>query len=854
MSKYVRFTRGAQRATRYAQDEAVSLKHGYVGEEHILLGLLREKSGLAAQALKNLGMELGNLRSEVDRLTGEASKDFDFNQKTPVFTTRAQEAVELAVIEGYNLGQGYVGTEHLLLGLIKKEGMAVQILENLDMEPEEVYEEIISMMGGDPGDASWWEDLQKGASECQSCQEGLSLKDFGRDLTALAEEDKLEPIIGREEELERIIQILNRRTKNNPCLIGEAGVGKTAVAEGLAQKIIRDEVPDNLRDKRVVQLELSSLIAGTKHRGEFEERMQQLLQELQESGNVIVFVDEIHTVVGAGAAEGALDASNILKPALSRGELQVIGATTLEEYRKYVESDAALERRFQPVMVEEPTEEESLQIIRGLRDRYQDHHRVEITDEALEAAVRYGSRYIQDRFLPDKAIDLMDEASALVKIHQLPFTLARVDDERGTELEEVKRQKEEAVGRQDYEKAAELRDRQQELEEDKEFFAAYADKEYGEDSLPDSTEGDYPEQSHKLEEEAGDQAAVTEEDVAQVVSNWTGIPVYKLTEEESEMLMRLEKTLHQKVVGQEEAVEAVAKAIRRGRTGLQNPRRPQGSFMFLGPTGVGKTELSRRLAEVLFGDEQAVLRLDMSEYMESHATARLVGAPPGYVGYDEGGQLTEQVRRKPYSVILLDEIEKAHPEVFNVLLQILEDGRLTDGKGHTVSFRHAVIIMTSNLGARLLQGQSTVGFRPNGEEAEYAEMEKGVLEELRGTFRPEFLNRLDDVIVFKHLTREDLNQIVDLMLQELSQRMAQYGLELRVTAAARKFLAHEGYHPSYGARPLKRVIQKRVEDRLSDELIGGNFQPGDVVEVDAEEKEGEEELTFCIRTPVAEKR
>jgi len=825
MAKYVRFTKSARQVARYAQEEASRLNHGYIGMEHILLGLLRENAGMAAQALQKLGVDLSQARAIIEELAGEGQGT---TGDKPVFTTRAQETIELAALEGYQMGQNYVGTEHLLMGLLKRGDVVAQILARLGLDPEEVYREIIRLIGGEPGGGFWQQGNQGSTDSCQGCQQSTGLDDFGIDLTALARENALEPTIGRGAELDRVIQILNRRTKNNPCLVGEAGVGKTAIAEGLAQKIAQKEVPDNLQDKRVVQLELSSLVAGTKHRGEFEERMHQLLQELQQDGNVIVFIDEIHTVIGAGAAEGAMDASNILKPALSRGELQAIGATTLDEYRKHIESDAALERRFQPVDVGEPTEEESLQILKGLRDRYQEHHRVDIPDKALEAAVRHSSRYIQDRFLPDKAIDLVDEAAALVRIRNFKPSSASKQVEE--ELKQVKQDKEEAINHQDFEKAAELRDREQKLSEELE------------EALSRS------EEHHDV-----NQPAVTEEDIAQVVSEWTGIPVSKLTEEESASLLKLEDILHERVIGQQEAVQAVSKAIRRGRTGLKDPKRPTGSFMFLGPTGVGKTELARSLAEVLFGDEQAMLRLDMSEYMESHATARLIGAPPGYVGYDEGGQLTEQVRRRPYSVILLDEIEKAHPEVFNVLLQVLEDGRLTDGKGKTVDFRNTVIIMTSNVGAGNLKKQASAGFRAGGAEEEHQDMKANMLEELRRTFRPEFLNRLDDVVVFRSLSREDLGRIVHLMLHDLSHRMRQHGLELEVTPDARELLAREGYDPNYGARPLRRVIQKRLEDSISEEMIGGIFQPGDYVKVDLSESEGEEVLVFKRKQEVVNK-
>ncbi|HED23743.1 MAG TPA: ATP-dependent Clp protease ATP-binding subunit, partial [Firmicutes bacterium] len=636
---------------------------------------------------------------------------------------------------------------------------------------------------------------------------------FGRDLTRLAKEGKLDPVVGREKEIERVIQILSRRTKNNPCLIGEPGVGKTAIAEGLAQRIVEGKVPEILRGKRLVTIELAAVVAGTKYRGEFEERLRKLMAELRQAGNVMVFIDELHTLIGAGAAEGAIDASNILKPALARGELQCIGATTMDEYRKHIEKDTALERRFQPINVGEPTREESIDILKGLRDRYEAHHKVKITDQALEAAVKLGDRYISDRYLPDKAIDLIDEAASRVRIrnYTVPPDLKEVEEK----LFNLRTEKEAAVRNQEFEKAAKLRDDEHKLKEELE------------------------EQKKEWEQKMGtsDLSLVTEEDVAYIVSSWTGIPTKRLAEEESERLLRLEEVLHRRVIGQDEAVQSVSRAIRRARAGLKDPRRPIGSFIFLGPTGVGKTELGRALAEVLFGDENAIIRLDMSEYMEKHTAARLIGAPPGYIGYDEGGQLTEKVRRKPYSVVLLDEVEKAHPDVFNVLLQILEDGRLTDGKGRTVDFRNTVVIMTSNVGAPMLN-KTTLGFGASSEEADYEDMKERVMDELKKTFRPEFLNRVDDLIVFHALNEEHIKKIVDIMLDELNRRIEEYSLKVEVTDDVKDRLLREGFDPKFGARPLRRVIQRRLEDGISEELLQGKIAPGDTVQVNVDDKKG----------------
>jgi len=804
MFMFGRFTERAQQVLVLAQEEAKRLNHNFIGTEHLLLGLVREGSGIAARALQNMSIDLNSVRQEVERITPKGEKVI---QQGISYTPRAKRVVELAIEESQNLGHNYVGTEHLMLGLVREgEGIAAQVLSNMGIDLKRARKEVIQLLGGEEGTAR--------ASEGEKAGPQTPTVDtFGRDLTKLAKEGKLDPVIGREKEIERVIQILSRRTKNNPCLIGEPGVGKTAIAEGLAQRIIEGKVPEILRDKRLVTIELAAVVAGTKYRGEFEERLRKLMNELRQAGNVMVFIDELHTLIGAGAAEGAIDASNILKPALARGEMQCIGATTLDEYRKYIEKDPALERRFQQIMVGEPTREESIAILKGLRDRYEAHHKVKITDEAVEAAVKLGDRYISDRFLPDKAIDLIDEAASRVRIrnYTVPPDLKEVEDK----LYSLRTEKESSVRNQEFEKAAKLRDEEHKLKEDLE------------------------EQKKEWEQKVGasDLSLVTEEDVAYIVSSWTGVPVKRLAEEESARLLKLEETLHNRIIGQDEAVCSVARAIRRARAGLKDPKRPIGSFIFLGPTGVGKTELGRALAEALFGDENAITRLDMSEYMEKHTAARLIGAPPGYIGYDEGGQLTEKVRRNPYTVILLDEVEKAHPDVFNILLQILEDGRLTDGKGRTVDFRNTVIIMTSNVGANFLN-KSTVGFGATSEEADYEKMKERVMDELKRTFRPEFLNRVDDLIVFHALNEEHIRQIVDIMLDELNSRIQEYSLRVEVSDDVKGKLLKEGFDPTYGARPLRRVIQRRLEDGISEELLQGKIAPGDTVAVNVDEENG----------------
>lgn len=807
---FARFTQRAQKVMALSQEEAKRLKHNYVGTEHLLLGLIREGEGVAAKALKNLDADLEAVRQEVEKLVSPGDEAPLGNVG---YTPRVKTVIELSMDEARQMGHSYIGTEHLLLGLVREgEGVAAKILNQVDIGLEKTRAEVMKILGSSEGQPKDFKSKPKQGQATTS--KTPALDSFGRDLTNLAKEGKLDPIIGREKEIQRVIQVLSRRTKNNPCLIGEPGVGKTAIAEGLAQKIEEGNVPKILEDKRVVTLELSAVVAGTKYRGEFEERLRRLIDELTQAGDVILFIDELHTVIGAGAAEGAIDASNILKPALARGELQCVGATTLDEYRKHIEKDSALERRFQPIMVEEPTQEESIEILKGLRDRYEAHHRVQISDEALESAVKLSVRYITDRYLPDKGIDLIDEAASSVRLktNTTPPDLKEMEEK----LEEIQKEKEAAIKSQDFEQAAELRDREQKTKEKLEEL---------------KTEWE--------QKQISDEAKVAEEDIAKIVSDWTGIPVKKLAQEESERLLELESTLHERIVGQEEAVKAVASAIRRARAGLKDPRRPIGSFIFLGPTGVGKSELAKALAEALFADEDAMIRLDMSEYMERHTTSRLVGSPPGYVGHEEGGQLTEQVRRRPYSVILFDEVEKAHPEVFNTLLQVLEDGRLTDSKGRVVDFRNTVIIMTSNVGANTIRSRSKVGFKPESKEDSYEEMKDSVMEELKNTFRPEFLNRVDENIVFHSLEKEHLREIVDLMLKELHERMEEFEIKFEVTDSAKNFLSDEGYDPTYGARPLRRTIQKKVEDVLSEKILKGEFSQGDeiLIELDEEGKE-----------------
>lgn len=803
MGIFDRFTEKAQKVLVFAQEEAVRLRHNYIGTEHILLGLLREGEGLAAQLLKSRGVDIEDVRKRVVSAVGMGNVPVS---QVIGYTPRTKNVIEISVNEARMLGHNYVGTEHLLLALMREgEGIAAQILQSLGIDLNSIFEDIAQQISGDEkqGFKQGTSGMKKGKTP--------NLDQYGRDLTEMAREGKLDPIIGREKETERVIQILSRRTKNNPVLIGDPGVGKTAIAEGLAQKIAQGNVPEILKDKRVVTLDLSAMIAGSKYRGEFEERLKNVMNEIVENKNIILFIDEMHTIIGAGAAEGAIDASNILKPALARGEIQAIGATTIDEYRKHVEKDAALERRFQPVTVGEPTKEETLQILMGLRDKYEAHHKVKITDESLKAAVDLSDRYITDRFLPDKAIDLIDEAASRVRImtYTAPPDVKKLEDE----LSSLEKEKAEAINAQNFEKAAEVRDREQCLRKELE-----------------NVKKDWSEKANHQEPIVG------EEEIAYITADWTGIPVTKLAQEESQRLLNLEEILHNRVVGQDEAVLAVSKAIKRARVGLKDPKRPVGSFIFLGPTGVGKTELSRALAEVLFGDENSMIRIDMSEYMEKHTVSRLIGSPPGYVGYDEGGQLTEKVRRKPYSVVLFDEIEKAHSDVFNILLQILEDGRLTDGKGRTVDFKNTVIIMTSNVGANTIRKQKVMGFTSasNEKEEAYEKMKENLLEELKKSFRPEFLNRVDDVIVFHQLEVEHLKSIVDLMLKSLIKRIEELDIKIEVTESTKELLVSKGFDMVYGARPLRRAIQKMLEDKLSEEMLAGKVKAGSKVVVDSD--------------------
>ncbi len=816
---FERFTERARQVVVLAQDEARTLKHNYIGTEHILLGLLREEEGLAARVLDSLDITVEEVRAQVARIVGQG--DEVTTGQIP-FTPRAKKVLELALREALSLGHNYIGTEHILLGLVREnEGVAARILLDFDADAEKIRNEIIRMLSG-PGRR---QGAGTGATGEKGGKSSKLLDQFGRNLTKLATEGKLDPVVGRQNEIERVMQILSRRTKNNPVLIGEPGVGKTAVVEGLAQRISSNQVPELLKGKQIYTLDLAALVAGSKYRGEFEERLKKVMKEIGQRGDIVLFIDELHNLVGAGAAEGAIDAASILKPALARGELQTIGATTLDEYRKYLERDSALERRFQQIKVEEPSIEDTVQILRGLRDRYEAHHRVAITDEALQAAAELSDRYIQERQLPDKAIDLIDEAASRMRIKLM--TAPPVHKELDDEIETVRKEKESAIESQEFEKAAALRDSERKLTLKKRDL---------EENWKSSGEAEH--------------AEIGEEEVADIVSMWTGIPVFKLTEAESQKLIRMEDELHKRMIGQHVAIEAVSKAIRRARAGIKDPKRPTGSFIFLGPSGVGKTELARTLAEFLFGDEDAMIQVDMSEYMEKHAVSRLVGSPPGYVGYDEGGQLTEAVRRKPYSVVLLDEIEKAHPDVFNILLQMLEEGRLTDAQGRQVDFKNTIVIMTSNIGASSIAKNSQLGFQV--EEAEtgvsYEDMKSRIMGDVKKVFRPELLNRIDEIIVFQKLTKDEIMQIVDQLMKRLRQQMKLHEVSIELTNAAKEMMVDKGYDPTMGARPLRRAIQRYIEDPLADFVLARSLKPGSTVLVD--HHEGDEEMTLQLIEPV----
>jgi len=831
---FERFTERARQVVVLAQEEARTLKHNYIGTEHILLGLLREEEGLAARVLESLDITVERVRGQVVRIVGSGE---EVTSGQIPFTPRAKKVLELALREALSLGHNYIGTEHILLGLVREnEGVAARILLDFDADSEKIRNEVIRMLSGPTGRRSGPGAVAGAAGAGADPKKSSKLLDqFGRNLTKLAADGKLDPVVGRETEIERIMQILSRRTKNNPVLIGEPGVGKTAVVEGLAQRITNSEVPELLKNKQIYTLDLAALVAGSKYRGEFEERLKKVMKEITQRGDIILFIDELHNLVGAGAAEGAIDAASILKPALARGELQTIGATTLDEYRKYLERDSALERRFQQIRVDEPTVEQTVEILKGLRDRYEQHHKVTITDDALKAAGELADRYIADRFLPDKAIDLIDEAASRMRIKSM--TAPPANRELEQEIETTRREKEAAIEAQEFENAANLRDKERKL----------------------TTKKRELEEQWEAGETGGERPSIGEEEIADIVSMWTGIPVFKLTEAETAKLMRMEDELHKRVIGQHPAIEVISKAIRRSRAGLKDPKRPTGSFVFLGPSGVGKTELARTLAEFLFGDEDAMVRIDMSEYMEKHAVSRLVGSPPGYIGYDEGGQLTEAVRRKPYCVLLLDEIEKAHSDVFNILLQILEDGRLTDSQGRTVDFRHAIVIMTSNIGAQEIARNTPLGFAISDDETgiTYDDMKNRIMGELKKVFRPEFLNRIDDVIVFHKLQRDEIKQIVELLLLRIRHSMAERELVLDLTDEAKDLLVEKGWDPAMGARPLRRAIQRYIEDPLADFVLRSQLPAGSTVVVDpAPDGDGQEvRLTIVkpkkVKTPVA---
>ncbi|MDJ0975228.1 MAG: ATP-dependent Clp protease ATP-binding subunit [Planctomycetota bacterium] len=812
-----RFTDRARKVMGLARQEAQRFNHDYIGTEHILLGLVQEGSGVAASVLKNLDIDLKKIRQEVEKLVSNGTSMVTMGQLP--FTPRAKKVLELSLEEASNLGHTYIGTEHLLLGLIREnEGIAAQVLRNLKVRLEDVRDEVLELLGADPSDPDTSDDPTEvgagtGGGQTAGKSKTPALDAFGRDLTEYARENKLDPVIGRKLEIERVIQVLCRRTKNNPVLLGEAGVGKTAIVEGLAQSIMSGDVPELLRNRRLVVLDLAMMVAGTKYRGQFEERIKAVMTEVRRSKNVILFIDELHTLVGAGGAEGAIDASNVLKPALSRGEVQCIGATTLDEYRKYIEKDGALERRFQTVMVNPPNKDEAYEILLGLRDKYEAHHRVKFTNDALKGAVDLSTRYINGRFLPDKAIDVMDEAGARVRLRSMtqPPDLKELEAQIGR----LEREKDEAVAAQDFERAAQLRDQAQKVRRTK-----------------DQMLREWREQTQN------NTGVVDEEVIRETVSKMTGIPLTRLEKAEAERLLRMEEVLHETVVSQDDAIKAIARALRRSRSGLKDPRRPMGSFIFLGPTGVGKTHLSKALAEFMFGDPDALIQIDMSEYMEKHTVSRLVGAPPGYVGFEEGGQLTEQVRRRPYCVVLFDEIEKAHHDAFNMLLQIMEEGRLTDSFGRHVDFRNTVIIMTSNIGAEAIKGQSGLGFSKESEEGTHTRMREQLMSQVERHFRPEFLNRVDEIIVFKQLTREDLQDIIVIETRGLSERLEEKNIFLELSEAAKEHIIDAGYNPEFGARPLRRAIQRILEDPLSEEVLRGHFSERTIVRVHFEEGKG----------------
>ena len=816
---FERFTDRARRVVVLAQEEARMLNHNYIGTEHLLLGLVHEGEGIAARALESLGITLNSVREQVQDIIGPGANAPSGHIP---FTPRAKKVLELSMREAIQLNHGYIGTEHILLGMVRaNEGVANQVLAKLGVEPAAVRQAVMDLISGYPGNGDSKETAGVGAGNSrEGTPAGSTILDqFGRNLTAAAREGQLDPVIGRHHEMERVMQVLSRRTKNNPVLIGEPGVGKTAVVEGLAQAIVHGDVPETLKEKHLYTLDLGSLVAGSRYRGDFEERLKKVLKEIRTRGDIILFIDEIHTLVGAGAAEGAIDAASILKPMLARGELQTIGATTLDEYRKHIEKDAALERRFQPIQVDEPSQELAVQILKGVRDKYEAHHRVTISDEAIETAVNLAARYISDRFLPDKAVDLIDEAGARLRIKRMtaPPEIKVLEEKAG----KLKRAKEDAIREQDYEKAAGLRDEEQKVLQEKD-------------------------QKEKAWRENGDAfGEVTPEVISEVLASSTGVPVYKITEEESSRLLKMEDELHKRVIGQEHAIKALARSIRRTRAGLKDPNRPGGSFIFAGPTGVGKTELAKALAEFLFGDQDALITLDMSEYQEKHTVSRLFGAPPGYVGYEEGGQLTEKVRRKPFSVVLFDEVEKAHADLFNSLLQILEDGRLTDSQGRVVDFKNTVIIMTTNLGSRDVNRRVPVGFQAMDDNAaDYERMQARVMENLKEHFRPEFLNRVDDIIVFPQLSETEILQIVDLFVGRLAKRLADQDMSIELTNAAKVLMASKGYDPAMGARPLRREMQRNIEDALSEKILFGEIKPGEKITVDAEGEGDDAKFTF----------